>query len=235
MTDHRDGSAQSGAVECGLDRRAGIELRSAVAEDAELLEAWSKGDQRAARALFDRYFPALFRFFHGKVDQPVEDLVQETFMACVDAPDRFRGEGLFRSYLFGTARNVLRQHYRRWRRKEGKLDLGVVSVHDLGVGQSTALADKAEHRLLLEGLRRLPLDRQIALELHLWEGMSAREIGVLFAVGEEAARSKIRRARDELRRHVLEVASSRAVLESTLTDLEGWARSLREHLEAKTG
>ena len=38
-----------------------------------------------------------------------EDL--ETFLALVRSRDSYRAEATFRSFLFGTARNVLRMHY----------------------------------------------------------------------------------------------------------------------------
>jgi hypothetical protein len=61
--------------------------------DAELLEAWGAGDKAAGEALFDRHFEAIYRFFQNKVGPGViDDLVQQTFLGCVEAPDRFRGD-----------------------------------------------------------------------------------------------------------------------------------------------
>src|SRR6185436_6575853 len=71
--------------------------------DAELLSAWRGGDEKAGAELFERHFEALFRFFRNKAGDQAEDLVQETFLACLSGP-AFRGEASFRTYLFTVAR-----------------------------------------------------------------------------------------------------------------------------------
>jgi DNA-directed RNA polymerase specialized sigma24 family protein len=96
-----------------------------MTSDQELLRAWRAGDREAGGTLFERHFAAIRRFFRNKVDHQVEDLVQRTFTACVEARDRFRGDSSFRTYLFAIAHNVLRDHIRRRRRGTEELDLDV--------------------------------------------------------------------------------------------------------------
>jgi RNA polymerase sigma-70 factor (ECF subfamily) len=121
-----------------------------VDEDVALFDGWVSGDERAARALFERYFTQLFRFFRNKVGASAEDLVQDTFLGAMKNREGFRRESSFRAYLFGVARNVLRMHYRTKRRKQDPVDFGSVSAMDMGPGPVTELGRKAEHRLLLE-------------------------------------------------------------------------------------
>ena len=98
-----------------------------VRTDEELLAAWGDGDDAAGRALFDRYFEPLYRFFCNKVDDGVEDLIQETFLASVEARSRFRGDASVRTFLFAIARKRL---YKRWRRahRDAVIDFGVTSM-----------------------------------------------------------------------------------------------------------
>ena len=198
--------------------------------DIELLDAWTRGDRKAGAALFNRYYPAVYRFFHAKGTRDIEDLVQETFVALVKGREAFREDATFRAYVFGTARNVLRHYFRRHGRKEGKLDLGSRSVVDLGPGPSTIVADRAEKRLLLEGLRRLAVDDQIIIELTLWERMTAVELGAVLGLSEPAVRSRLHRAKGRLRELLAELAETAPLLESTMSDLEGWAAAVREQL-----
>src|SRR5690606_27370383 len=86
---------------------------SATPSDLELLDAWRRGDGRSGELLFRRYFAQLNRFFRNKTDTGAEDLIQTTFLACVEGRDRFRESSSFRTYLFGIAHNVLCAHYRR--------------------------------------------------------------------------------------------------------------------------
>src|SRR5690606_25346041 len=113
----------------------------------ELLEAWRGGDRQAGEQLFERHFDAVARFFRNKVNQGIDDLIQRTFLACVEGKDRFRGEASFRTFLFAVAHNVLSKHYRSQRRHGDRIDFGVTSVHDLAPSPSVVVARHDEHRV----------------------------------------------------------------------------------------
>ena len=196
--------------------------------DAELLDAWSEGDSRAGNELFHRHFDTICRFFANKVSEDVDDLIQKTFMACVEGRERFRGDASFRSYLFGVARNVLRRYYRDKRYQKIRFDELESSVHDLAPGASMLIAEKREQELLLHALRRLPLDHQITLELYYWEALSGRELGEVLGIPEGTVRGRIRRAKELLEAQLEQLASSPALLQSTVANLEDWAKGLRE-------
>ncbi len=199
----------------------------AAPSDLELLDAWRRGDLRGGDTLFRRYFGQLSRFFRNKTDSGVEDLIQGTFLACVEGRDRFREQASFRTYLFGIAHNLLCAHYRRQRRA---VDFEQTSVVDLGASPSGPLTRRAEQAALLRALRSIPLDFQVALELTYWEGMSAPEIAEVLGVPANTVRSRLSRARAALRAALEEGAGSAEVLRSTLADLEGWASALRAEL-----
>jgi RNA polymerase sigma-70 factor (ECF subfamily) len=200
-----------------------------VTSDFELLDAWAAGDKRAARTLIDRHFDAIYRFLRNKLgDEDVEDVAQETFLACVRGRANFRRESSFRTFLFATARNVLLYHFRKQRRRERDIDPEVDHVADLAPGPSSIAVRKDEQRVVLEALRALPLDYQIALELYHWEGLSGPELAEVLGLGEAALRSRLHRAKAELRRQVERIASSGALLESTRANLEQWAAELRQ-------
>jgi RNA polymerase sigma-70 factor (ECF subfamily) len=198
--------------------------------DAELLQRWGENDDRAGTELFKRHYSPVFRFFRAKATGELEDLVQETFLQLVRGRARFRGDASFRAYLFGTARNVLKQHFRRRQRKEGNIDFGTHSVMDLGESPSALVADKAEKRLLLEALRRLAVDDQIVLELFWWESMTALEVGAVLDLNEPAVRSRLHRAKARLGA-IMQQLDGGVVLESTASDLDGWAQRVRDDLE----
>lgn len=197
--------------------------------DEELLSAWNAGDGRAGEQLFRRHFVAVARFFRTKIDGDVEDLVQRTFLGCLEGRARFRGAGTFRSYLFGIAYRVLYTHYRS-KRADERIDLSAVSLHDLSPSPSTIVAQRREHQLLLAGLRRISLDYQVVLELYFWEDLTAAAIGELLGVPEGTVRTRIRRARELLTAQIERLAGARALIESTIHGLDDWARGLRAAL-----
>jgi len=96
----------------------------------------------------------------------------------------------------------------------GHLDFEVTAMRDLVAAPSSIFAQKAEQRLLLEGLRRIPLDHQIVLELYFWEPLRARDIADILEIPVGTVRTRIRRAKELLERAIEELADSREQLES---------------------
>ena len=87
--------------------RKGRARHGDVPQDAAQLEAWRAGDQDAGEALIERHYASILRFFRTKAGEDADDLVQLTFLRCVEASERYRGDAGFRAFLFGIARNVL--------------------------------------------------------------------------------------------------------------------------------
>ncbi len=199
-------------------------------DDFELLEKWRGGDAKAGNHLFDRYFDPLYRFFRNKVQDAADDLVQQTFLALVQARDRFRGDASFRTYLFTAARSKLYNHLER-RGREGIIDLGATSCEDLGISPTGLLAKDEQQRHLLLALRKLPIDLQVALELYYFEGVRGPELAEILEVPEGTMRSRIRRGCELLRDRLVELTQSPALAESTSSNLEAWAAAVRARLD----
>jgi RNA polymerase sigma factor (sigma-70 family) len=195
-----------------------------VPDDAELLEAWRAGDTAAGRALFERHIGMLSRFFRNKAGDETEELIQRTFLACVESRDRLRDAAAFRTYLLRVARNKLYKHYAAVR-PAVELDAMSVSIADLQPSPSVVIAQRQRDRVLLEALRRLPLELQLALELHYWEGMSTAELAELLELPQGTVKTRLMRARTQLREAVAAAIVSGVPDEDEA--LDAWARSLR--------
>jgi RNA polymerase sigma-70 factor (ECF subfamily) len=192
--------------------------------DRALLEAWRAGDAEAGEALFIRHYRPIARFFRNKVDsERVADLIQETFIASVEGRDRIEDPSRFRAYLFGVAYRVLCKHLRDHYRRGPEVDLDAISVEDFQRSPSSVLGRAQEERLLLEGLRAIPVNYQVVLELHYWEELSTSEIAAVLGIPKGTVRSRLQRARDALEAAMARLARSPEVLASTLTRLEDWA------------
>ncbi|MEM9459394.1 MAG: sigma-70 family RNA polymerase sigma factor [Myxococcota bacterium] len=162
--------------------------------DRELLDAWAQGDRNAGNDLFVRHFDAIFRFFFNRVGTEAEEMTQSTFLGALEARDRFRGASSFRTFLFAIARNQLLLYFRS-RRRDAKLTFRTVSMVDLGASVASALADSEERRLLSEAMLHLPVDLQLALELHYWEGLTTREVAEVFESPQGSVKRWLWRAR----------------------------------------
>jgi len=169
--------------------------------DADLLERWRGGDNDAGADLFARHFPSIRRFFASKIGQnEVEDLVQRTFMGCVEASARFREEASFRTFLFSIAKRQLYKHLRDRARRQANEDpdLTISSVFDLGHSPSSVIAAEEERLVLLHALQHVPVEDQTLLELHYWEQLTAPEIAEVLEISSGAVRTRLHRARRAL-------------------------------------
>ena len=202
-----------------------------AASDFDLLTRWRDGQEEAGRDLFGRYFDSVYRFFRNKVDDAAEDLTQQTFMGLVQGKDRFRGDASFRTYLFMIARKKLYSYLRKGQRRADPLRFDSTSVADLGlVSPSRAVADRQEHQLLLQALRRLPVEMQVALELFYWEEMTVTEIAEVLETPVGTVKSRLQRARARLDTVIAELSQSEALLRSTVDNFELWAKQLQKQM-----
>jgi RNA polymerase sigma-70 factor (ECF subfamily) len=198
--------------------------------DFELLERWRAGDRDAGNELFERHRDALFRFFHNKASVKADDLVQDTMLACLESQGNFEKRSHFRSYLFGVARFQLYAYYRKHRRDGEVLDFNTVTALELGASPSTLAAEHSEQKVLLEALRRISLEHQVVLELCYWEELSAPELAEILEIDTAAVYSRIRRAKQQLKRQLDELSANPKPLKRTNTNLERWAALLKAKL-----
>ncbi len=195
--------------------------------------AWRGGDRRAGAALFDRHFASIRRFFVNKAcsESEVEELVQRSFVAALESAERFRGEASVKTWLISIARNIQREWIREVMREAiDAVEPDGLRSEALGPGITTNLDVKREQQLLLTALRRLPLDQQTLLELFYWEELTAGELVEVFGVPEGTIRTRLRKAKLDLRGSIEALARTQEELDSTRSGLEGWARALRDKL-----
>jgi len=194
-------------------------------DELALLDRWKAGDTAAGNTLFKRHFARIYRFFEGKVeDSAVDEVVQETFLACVRSRDTFRRQSSFRTYLLAIARNMLFGYWRQRSRQAPTLDFDEVSVASLSTSAGGRMARREDHARLLQALRALPLDQQLLLELYYWEQLEREDLAEVFDVEPATTRSRLFRARQALR-HLLTDAAVPSNLDDA--DLDAWARKLR--------
>lgn len=198
-------------------------------DDAKLLAAWAGGDRVAGSALVERHYDAIVRFFRNKGGEHADDLVQHTFLACAERAGAFQGRGSVRAFLFGIARNVLFEHIRaRVRDRLGEPDFRSSALVDLAPGVATLAARRADQRLLLSALQRLPVETQMLLELYYWEDLSMDELGDILEIPPGTVKSRLFKARTLLKDVVATLPATPAETASARILLEAWARRVGE-------
>ena len=165
------------------------------------------------------------RFFRNKVSpDDVEDLIQRTFVGCVESQGRFREDASFRTFLFAIARNQLFKFFRARtsQRNQVDADLGVSSVAAMGMTPSSVMSARQEHELLLLALQQVSVDDQTLLELFYWEALSGPEIAAVLDISAGAVRVRLHRARSKL-----QAAIEKLMDPGQAFDLEAAAGTLR--------
>jgi RNA polymerase sigma factor (sigma-70 family) len=199
-----------------------------AAADYELLSAWRNDDAASGNALVRRHFTSVYTFLRSKAPEHVDELVQRTFLACVEAVERIDETRSFRAYLFGIARRQLIYHYRSHRREGERFDPMLESVCDVRGSPSQVAAMRQEQQLVLDALQNLPLDLQITLELHYWEGMTVAEVAAVLEVPPGTVKSRLHRARELLREKLVAHGASRVVGDDSEIHLRDLKRTLAE-------
>ena len=148
------------------------------------------GWREAFAELFRRYREPIYGFFRRRINDAAraEDLAQETFLAVVRGAGRYEQRGLFRTYLYGIALNLLAAE----RRKAGREVTG--SLPDPPSG-----ADPDAGLWVRQALAQLDPQEQEILLLREYEQLSYAEIAPLLGVPVNTVRSRLFRARMALK------------------------------------
>jgi len=202
--------------------------------DVELLSGWRRGDARLGAELFERHKSAVTNLFRRNVRNKgdIPDLVQQTFLACIDAKNDPLIARTVRGYILGIAFHTMTRFFRKAR-----------NAPDLGVDGDGTLASvepdpeylltlSDEHRLLMKALRRLKIELQAILELNYWEGISCDEIAGILKIPQGTARRRLQNGRGALEKKLAELANSPELLASTTMSIGAWQQHIHEWIVA---
>lgn len=89
-------------------------------EDQALIARAQRGDRAAFEAIVARHQGAIYGYLRARLlhSADAEDLTQEVFIRAYLARARFDNSSMLRPWLIGIARNLLREHCRRKKRRK---------------------------------------------------------------------------------------------------------------------
>jgi RNA polymerase sigma-70 factor (ECF subfamily) len=188
-------------------------------ELAELAAAVTRGDRAALRTFLLAIVPQMLRIVRrvlGPGHPDLEDVAQEAAYGVIGALPRFRGEGSVLHFAcrtaVHTAMNVRRKDLARKRIGiSDDLDLDSVATDDLGPEALAVQGSLAP--VVRELLDRLPEPLAEAFALHTVLGYTVGEIAEASGAPVETVRSRLRLARQALRKRILADGTLREVAE----------------------
>jgi RNA polymerase sigma factor (sigma-70 family) len=160
-------------------------------------------DPQDFEAAFRQHFPLVYRFISRRVGTAIaEDLAAETFATAYRRRASFEpGQGSLRSWLYGIAANLVRNH---WRAEQHLLKLDARLVPEIDLSDSSDVVDQRVTAALLAprlaaALGLLTRDQREVLLLYAWAELSHEEIAAALQIAPGTARSRLSRARALLR------------------------------------
>ena len=145
--------------------------------------------------LVDRHEDTLFRAalaILGDV-QEAEDAVQDTFLRYLEKRPELRDGDHEKAWLLKVTANRCKSILRTRRRRPTVELLDIYPV-----------PEEEGSRELMEAILALPANQRSAVHLHYYEGYTSEEIGAILGQRPGTVRSHLSRAREALRRYLLE-------------------------------
>jgi RNA polymerase sigma-70 factor (ECF subfamily) len=183
----------------------GTQREAGRVDDAVLVRRAAEGDTGALKELYDHHAPWLHARLMRRCNDPevVLDVVQDTFVAVWKDGGRWRGEGEVAAWLWGIA---FRRMVSRLRRRKDLVllpDWDDQRVTTRGMGAVPAVEDEVllgvEYGDLATGLARLSPDFRAVVQAVVLDGLTTREAGRLLGVRENTVRTRLHRAKAQLR------------------------------------
>lgn len=158
------------------------------------------------RAAFDQHKDAIYRFaWRMTGNDAADDIAQDVFLVLWRQPDRFDpARGSLRAYLLGVARNLTRKRWRDAHRWE-ELD------EERFVAQPVDVERRETAQIVAEAIRALPPLQREALVLAEYEQLSLEDIARIADAEVGTVKSRLHRARENLRRMLAPLKPASAV------------------------
>jgi len=174
--------------------------------DAELIQALQAGDEKALGMLLTRHAPGIYRFGLKMCRDPedAKDVVQDTLLAAAHGLRAFRGASSLSTWLYAIARSFCIKKHRGSEplaRAWASLDEapGGAELPSPEARPDDAVSD-LELGAALEGAigSLAPMYREVLL-LRDVEGLSAGDVAEVLGLSVDAVKSRLHRARAEVR------------------------------------
>jgi RNA polymerase sigma-70 factor (ECF subfamily) len=172
--------------------------------DEQLMLEYRGGSPQAFEQLFERYRNPIYGFFRRRLNNAsrAEELAQETFVVILRGSEQYEPTARFRTYMYAIALKQLWSE-RRKEIREGKLAAAISHEEKLE-------SDPAAGLWIRSALEQLDPDHREVLMLREYEQLSYDEISEVLAVPVNTVRSRLSRARNELKT-LLESQSAKGV------------------------
>ena len=160
------------------------------------------GDASAFEELVRTYEAPVHRLalrMCGGRAEDAQEVAQEAFLAAWRGLPRFRGQCRFSSWLYKLTANAAVDHLRREKRRPAAVPLENAGEPADPHTPQEELERRELHRAVQQALDRLTPEHREVLLLRQMQGLSYQEIGAALSLEEGTVKSRISRAKRQLR------------------------------------
>lgn len=130
-----------------------------------------------------------------------EDLTQETFLTCYKKMDEFREESSYKTWLYKIAINKSKDYLKsRWYKYIIPVDFISDKYNGEGSSVDELLIIDEDGYTLSRQVLSLPKKYREIIILYYYEELKIREIEELTDINQETIKSRLRRAKEQLRK-----------------------------------
>ena len=190
-----------------------------MSESADYLEALRSGDQQAFARLVEEHSSSVYQLALRMLHDPqeAEDVLQETFLNAFRALPRFEGRASLSTWLYRIATNQALMRLRRKRPSQISLEEPLQSEDGDYPRQFIDWCCLPEKEFMSEEVRselrravkRLSPALHSVFVLRDLQGLSTRETADILQISESAVKTRLLRARLQLREHLSAYFSER--------------------------
>ena len=190
-------------------------------DDRELVARCVAGDQAAFESLVRRRQGKVQRLvtrYLGRDDAAVDDMTQEVFVKAYYSLGDFHGQSSFRSWLYRITVNQCLDEQKRRRRQEMNLFERLKdAIHPQptsplgmpGADASERETGSEKTQAVQQAIHELPIHQRDVIILKELEQLSYQEVAGVLQTSVGTVKSRLARARAELRRKLAPVLSAR--------------------------
>jgi RNA polymerase sigma factor (sigma-70 family) len=174
--------------------------------DIELVRRIGAGDDAAFSVFYRRHLGAVIAFLYRRLgDRELAfDLAAETFAAVVVGAGSYEPTGPAAAWLYGIARNKLRESLRRHRVEQAarrRLRMEPIALEDSDLARVEELAGSGEEALA-RALEALPEATRAALLARIVEERDYEDIASRLQCSEQVVRQRVHRGLGRLRTEI---------------------------------
>lgn len=182
-----------------------VEGRTDELSDRALVSALAQGDQAALGALYDRFQRDVYRFVARLSSSDADDFVQMTFLEAYRSAPRFRGDSAVKTWLFGIAANLVRNHYRGVQRKQRAHGSLQVMPRRPPTDPGEAVSREQQRQWIARAIERLTPALRETYVLCVIEEVPAKEAAQVLGVREASLYRRLSDARNAIRAAIEEM------------------------------